>query len=141
MRPDADARPAPKPTLVDLIAMRALRTRLVIATAVLQGGQYLLAPGRPLSTPAYQALSEIGAVGWRVIGVVLLLGGVMTAIRRVEWAGFVWLAFVEAFLGVAQLLNGFVPSTLILPVGLCLIETTLTSRLRRRAQKGGHGCG
>lgn len=125
-------------TSTDLARMRSWRTFLLAATAVLQGGQYVLFPERALTVPGpYAELVDFGRDGWRVIGLLLVAAGAAVLIRQARPVGFIGLALVETFLGAAQIKHGYIPSTLILPIGLCLAEVSLTGNLKRRARRKG----
>jgi hypothetical protein len=122
--------------------MWGVRTWLLAVQCLVQGGQYIAAPTRPLRLSTYAVLRPIGEPGWRTVGVVLVLASLaLMAVKsdRVPTPGWLWLATYSVigalllFLCVATLLNhGYLPATLLLPAGLCLSELDQIGRVRRR---------
>lgn len=118
----------------DLAALRNWRTWLLIAAAFLQGGQYVLAPQRPLTTPAYRALRIIGEPGWVGIGAVLLTLAVLLASlpQPQRWPVHAIAMFVYLVLIFATALRGYSPGLLVLAAGLHAGEVRLAGRISHK---------
>jgi hypothetical protein len=135
----------------DMLRLWGWRTWLLAIQCTVQGGQYVVAPSRPVRLQTYRLLAPIGELGWEVLGVLFIVAGVTLALAkagRIHTPGWLWAAAFSlagslyAFLVIATLANhGYLPSTLILPLGLCLAELDLIGRLRARRRLGERECG
>lgn len=139
----------------DMLRLWGVRTWLLAAQCVVQGGQYIVAPGRPLHLSVYRLIEPIGPAGWRTLGALFVVAGVGLALARLRrlrspsWAwtsSFVLGGALYGFLFVTTLASGsYLPSTLILPLGLCLGELDLIGRVRARRRltktEGRRECG
>lgn len=111
--------------------LRRWRTWLLIVTGAGQGAQWVLAPSRALSTPAYAATDVIGTAGWRTLGAGLVVVSLlMLAGGTTRYLGHALGAALYLLLTAACAVNLYWPSLLVLAAGLHLGEFWLWARLR-----------
>lgn len=126
----------PNLTFDELARLRAWRTWLLVAASAVQGVQYALRPGYPLTVRAYAPLRAWREAGWVVFGVALVVVAVWLVLApgRLRWVGFVAAAALYLLLFVSALETGLVSGPLLLPAGLCVGE--IRARAWQRPERG-----